>query len=61
MILIVLLYGVGIQKAIASGDLAKMKEAARQAERQLAEVGDISAALEALKIEIAKLESGRKG
>jgi hypothetical protein len=49
-------YGVVIQEAIASGDLAKMKEAARQAEEYLQEWGNIPATLEALKLEISKLE-----
>ena len=52
-------YGAAIQQAIASGQLAQMKAAASQARQHLAEVGNVSAALEALKIEIAKLE-GRK-
>jgi hypothetical protein len=54
--MIVILYGVGIQEACASGDLARMKAVAKQAEEYLQEAGDVSAALEALKIEIAKLE-----
>ena len=48
-------YGVAIQNAVASGDLAKMKQAAAEAEAYLHQHGDVSAALEALKIEIAKL------
>lgn len=50
------LYGVIIHEAAASGDHARMREVADQAEKQLAETGDVRAALEALKIEIAKLE-----
>lgn len=49
-------YGVAIQTAVASGDLAKMKQAAADAEHHLQQHGNVSAALEALKIEIAKLE-----
>jgi hypothetical protein len=49
-------YGVVIQEAIASGDLAKMKEAAKQAEQYVREWGNIPAALEALKLEISKQE-----
>ena len=49
-------YGAAIQQAIATGDLAKMKEVAAQAQRYLAKHGDVAAALEALKIEIAKIE-----
>lgn len=51
-----LMYGPAIQEAVASGDLEKMKAVARQAEEHLREWGNIPAALEALKIEIARLE-----
>lgn len=50
------LYGVGIHQAIASGDLAHMKKLAKEAESYLADRGDLPSLLEALKIEIAKLE-----
>ena len=50
------LYGVTIYGAAASGDLAKMKEVARQAEAHVAEWGNVPAALEALKLEISKLQ-----
>jgi uncharacterized protein DUF1843 len=54
-------YGPPIQEAIAKGDLAKMKQLATEAEQHLAQVGDVSAALEYLKIEIAKHEhKGKK-
>ncbi len=49
-------YGVAIQEAVASGDLARMKEAAQQAEQYVREWGDVSSALEILKLEISKLE-----
>jgi Domain of unknown function (DUF1843) len=49
-------YGPPIQEAIAKGDLAGMKKLAAEAERHLQQVGDVSAALEHLKIEIAKHE-----
>jgi len=49
-------YGVVIQEAMASGDLAKMKDAARQAEEYVREWGNVPAALEALKLAISKLE-----
>lgn len=49
-------YGVAIQEAVASGDLAKMKAAAQQAEQYVREWGDVSSALEVLKLEISKLE-----
>lgn len=49
-------YGVAIQEAVASGDLARMKQVAQQAEEFLARWGNIPAALEALKLEIAKAE-----
>ncbi len=47
-------YGPPIQEAIAKGDLAKMKQLAAEAEHHLQQVGDVRAALEYLKIEIAK-------
>jgi hypothetical protein len=50
------LAGGAIQQAIVIGDLAKMKAVAAQAQQHLAEYGDVRAALEVLKIEIAKLE-----
>jgi uncharacterized protein DUF1843 len=49
-------YGPPIYEAIASGELRRMKAAAKHAESFLAKHGDVGAALEALKIEIAKLE-----
>jgi len=51
------LYGPPIQDAIAKGDLSQMKRLAAEAEDHLSKVGDVSAALEYLKIEIAKIES----
>jgi hypothetical protein len=51
------LYAVAVHQAIASGDHAKMKAVAAEAQQHLAEHGDVSAALEALKSEIAKLEA----
>jgi hypothetical protein len=54
---IVPLYGVTIHHCIAGGDLAKMKELLREAERYLAQYGDVSAAVEVLKIEIARAEA----
>jgi len=49
-------YGVVIHEAIASGDLAKMKAAAQQAEAYVQEWGNVPAALEALKQEISRQE-----
>jgi hypothetical protein len=49
-------YGTAIHQALATGDLAKMKETAKSAEGFLTEHGDIRSALEVLKAEIAKLE-----
>ena len=51
-----LLYAVAIHEAAASGDLERMRAIVRQGEEWLRETGDVSAALEALKLEIAKLE-----
>jgi len=49
------LYGVTIHHCIAKGDLAEMKKLVLEAEQHLRDHGDVAAALEALKIEIAKL------
>jgi Domain of unknown function (DUF1843) len=51
------LYAVSIQNCIAQGDLAKMKTLVVEAEKHLADHGDVSAALEVLKTEVAKLEN----
>lgn len=48
-----------IHEAAASRDLERMKATVRQVEEYLREVGDVGAALECLKLEIAKIESGR--
>jgi len=53
-------YGEAIQQAVASGDLAKMKAVAKDAEAFVAKWGNVPAALEALKLEIAKLEYKQK-
>ena len=53
---IVPLYGVTIQDAIFSGDIHRMKQVAQEAEQYLQQAGDLPAALQALKIEIAKAE-----
>jgi hypothetical protein len=51
-----MLYAVVIHQCAAGGNLAEMKKVAAEAEAHLKSHGDVSAALEALKIEIAKLE-----
>jgi hypothetical protein len=54
-------YGVAMQEAIAKGDLAHMKQVAAAAEQHLQQTGHVRAALEYLKIEIAKHEyKGKK-
>jgi hypothetical protein len=53
---IVPLYGVTIHKCIAGGNLDEMRKLATQAEQHLSEHGDVRAALEALKVEIARFE-----
>lgn len=58
--MITVLYGVAIREAAVSGDLEQMKSLEKRAEQQLAEQGDLRAALELLKLEIAKLEKGRR-
>lgn len=49
-------YGPDIVDAIVSGDLARMKEAAKRAEEHLAIHGRVGELLTALEIEIAKYE-----
>jgi hypothetical protein len=51
------LYGPPIYRCIAKGDLSEMKALAKEAEQYVQTHGNVSAALEALKIEIAKLEA----
>ena len=51
------LYAVTIHHCVAKGDLAEMKALASEAERFLHDHGNVSAALEAMKIEIAKMEA----
>ena len=51
-----LLYAVTIHECAASGDMQRMKAMVQQAEEWLREAGDVSAALELLKLEIVKLE-----
>jgi len=50
----IVMYGVVIHQAIASGDIEKMKAVAKEAEQHLAEHGDVTSALSVLKGEIAK-------
>jgi Domain of unknown function (DUF1843) len=56
-----LLYAVTIQDARASGDLAAMRELSAQAEKLLADQGDVSGALQALKAEITQMEAKAGG
>lgn len=50
---VVMLYAAALQEATASGDLARMKQIAAQAEAQLANNAEIASALAAIKAEIA--------
>jgi hypothetical protein len=50
------LYAVTIHDVICSGDITRMKQVAQEAEHYLQQSGDLPAALQALKIEIAKAE-----
>jgi Domain of unknown function (DUF1843) len=56
-------YGPSIQQAVAKGDVEEMRAVAGQVEEHLAETGNVAAALEALRVEIAKAErrSGSRG
>jgi hypothetical protein len=53
---IVPLYAVAIQNSIASGDLAQMQSLSAQADRLMADQGDLGGAVTALKAQIAKLQ-----
>ena len=55
-----LLYGPVLMEAAASGDLEEMERVAKEAEYYLREAGDVSAALEGLKLEIAKVKAKKK-
>jgi Domain of unknown function (DUF1843) len=57
----IMMYGAAIQEAAASGDLATMKEVANAAEEHLAQHGNVAAALEVLRLEIAKQERQIQG
>lgn len=50
------LYAATIHNCIAGGELSQMKALAKQAEAHLKDHGNVSAALESLKVEIAKLQ-----
>ena len=50
------LYAVVIHEVCCSGDVNRMKQVAKEAETYLQQAGDVPAALQALKIEIAKAE-----
>ena len=52
------LYGVAIGEACGKGDLDELRSLEKQAEQYLAEHGNVPAALEVLKAEIAKAERG---
>ncbi|HEY0107685.1 MAG TPA: DUF1843 domain-containing protein [Rhizomicrobium sp.] len=56
----ILAYGPAIHQAVASGNLKNMKAVAKAAEKHLTEYGDVRTALELLRVEIAKLEHGKK-
>ena len=56
---VVPLYASTIHQTCANGDLNEMKALVEQAEKWLAEHGNVASALEVLKQEIAKLESGK--
>lgn len=54
----IILYAATVGEACAKGDLEELRSLERQAEEYLAEHGNVPAALEVLKAEIAKLEQG---
>jgi len=53
----VVMYGTAIHEAIGKGDLEEMRSLHRQAEEHVQEYGNVPAALEVLKAEIAKVEA----
>jgi hypothetical protein len=52
-------YGTAIHQAIGSGDLDRMRKLAESAEKWVSEHGDVSAALEVLKAEIARRDAAK--
>jgi hypothetical protein len=52
-------YGVAIHQAISSGDVERMRALVTETEDYLRKAGDVSAALEMLKLEIARAEARR--
>jgi hypothetical protein len=52
-----MLYAPPIHRCIAKGDLGEMKALVKEAEEYLHQHGNVAAALELLKAEIAKLEA----
>jgi hypothetical protein len=54
------LYAATIHHCIAGGDLQKMKALVAEAEKYVADHGNVGAALEVLKAEIAKLAAHHK-
>lgn len=50
-------YGTAIHQAIAAGDVERMRALAAETEDYLRRAGDVSAALELLKMEIQRAES----
>ncbi len=54
---ITVLYGPALAQAAAGGQLDEMRALLRQAEEQLAEQGNLPAAIEVLRAEIAKAEA----
>jgi len=54
---IVPLYAATIHHCIGEGDVNKMRQLCAQAEKHMADYGDVGTALEVLKAEIAKAEA----
>ncbi len=55
----IVLYGVTIHKAAATGNLKKMKSTLAKADKWMAQHGNVAGALEILNQEIAKLEAAK--
>ena len=54
------MYASAIHGCIAEGNVGKMKGLLSEAEKFVADHGDVRAAIEVLKAEISKAEAGRK-
>lgn len=57
----IVLYATAIHEAVGRGDLEELRSLDRQAREHLEEWGNVPAAVEVLRAEIAKVEAREKG